>query len=424
MKRHFNSFALLVFLLAAAVAASGQTAWYPVVEKDSPTVVDVVLSDEEPHSVIVQILNSTPWEIQFNPSPQAYTIPDTSIAVAHLKNVVNTADRHANKSFMFAPVGVPNKIPGIPPGGGSAHPYSFVLSWDDYGGLVQYSSVFWTIKQVQYCFEDCNQIADVPLGLYMSRISPPKKPISDYLKAVIGMVKIIEDTIKIALGDWQAAFELAADFKDEATEAAFLESQKQTNDGVKMYVSSFPPPDVNADCYDTPKDVKCYPSAKDADGATDAEWGNGFGGPAAAEIVVLTHVRRGTSPTLGSLPVVMITVMRWQDYWNMQINGSTGALQGSRGALEPPEMAGWVSKLRPEVRAIFDQFRRLLNKHGVAGSDALKVALGGLNFEQRKALSLTMRDIWSGNDIKPAQQQFLHSLVVDLRLLLNEKGEG
>jgi len=421
MKRHFKSFAWLILLLAAAVAASGQTAWYPVVEKDSPTVVDVVLSDEEPHSVIVQILNSTPWEIQFNSSPQAYTIPNTSTAVAHLKDVVNTTDRHANKSFMFAPVGVPNKIPGIPPGGNtvSAHPYSFVLSWDDYGGLVQYSSVFWKIKQVQYCFDDCNQIADVPLGLYMSRISPPKKPISDYLKAVIDMVKIIESTVKIALGDWKAAFELAADFKDEATELAFLESQKQTNDGVKMYVSAFPPPDLNSDCYTTPADVQCYPSAKDADGATDAEWGNGFGGPAAAEIVVLTHVRRGISPTLGSLPVIMITVMRWQDYWDMQVNDSASAV-----ALQPPEMEGWVSKLRPEVRAIFDQLRRLLNKHGLAGADALKVALDALNFEQRKALSLTMRDVWSGKDLKPAQQQFLRSLVVNLRLMLNEKEEG
>ena len=210
MKLRLKSLALLVLLLAAAVAASGQYAWYPYVEADgTPTYVDLVYWDEWAASVIVQIVNATPWDIKFNPSPPPYNLPNGK-KVYHPEAMVNS-DRKTKKTFMFAPVGVPNTIPGSPvkyfpdvcddvvgcvpacngPGDPrkectakeqqANRPYSMVLAWDDHNGDASFNTAWFTIKGLQYCVGSTSctpKVADVPLGIYMSRISPPKPPIT------------------------------------------------------------------------------------------------------------------------------------------------------------------------------------------------------------------------------------------------------
>lgn len=447
MELKFKSLAVLVFLLAAAVAATGQTAWYPAYEKDKPTPADIVLWDGEPHSIIVQILNLTPYEIKYNPSPQDFTVD--GVKVAHLKDYVD-ANRYTNEGLMFAPVGVPNTIPGLPveafadlcntdactpapPESVNGRLYSMVLAWDDYAGDINYSSVFWSAKDVP---DRTGGYLDVPVGIYMSRISPSPPPISGIIKLVIGVVKVTVGTVKLATGTPSfktifEAFSLAKEFKDVDAEAATLANQKKGGEGYKMYVSSYTPPQANGSCYETPNDYKCYPSTRStagSDDGADAEWGPGIGGLANGSLVVTTHVLRGTSPgsspNWGSLPIVMITLMRDIDFWEAQIEDT--ANHAPLNAIPGP--GGVTVNVDPEVRAIFEQFRVIVQKHGVAASDAMKVAIASLNVDQRETLRSILRSFWSGQELsRPEinkQRQLLHSLVVKARLLLNEKEEG
>lgn len=451
MKRKFKRFALLVCPFLAAAAASGQTAWYPYVEADgTPTYVDLVVWDEWSASVVVQILNATPWDIQFNSSPALYTLPNGK-KVFNPAPTMNTTDRHEEKSFMFAPVGVPNTIPGSAakyfpdickavagcvaactgPGEPRAectekeqhpgHPYSMVFSWDDHQTDINFSTVWFKIKGLQYCIGSvgCDpQVADVPLGIYMSRISPPKPPITGYIRFAISVLKTIVDMVKWEPGDLLGAFELAKELGDTTSEAALLANQTKAGSGHKMYVSAFPPPDTSKTCYAAPEDNTCYPAADAADDATAAI--NSAGGAAQGSVVVMTHVMRSKSPTStepGSLPVVMITVMRYIDWLASDTHSAATTLTA-----QPPTEDG--VQLRPEVKTIVEQLRKLLNKHGLSGLDALRVAIAELTPVQRQTLPAVWRKLKAGEDITSADRQFLHSLVVNLRLALNEKEEG
>lgn len=433
---------MLVLLFLVAAAASGQTSYYPANQDTNPGV-DLVTWSGAAKSIVVQVLNLTPYDIQYN------TIPASLPGLASLKDVVDK-NRWLAKSFLFAPVGVPNFLPRVPaqatPGDPSydpnyvnnvTHPYSMVLAWDDDGGYVYKSSVFWKVKDVKYSV--CSpatgactwQVADVPLGLFMSRIAPKVAPESQFLAVLVGQLKTILSMVKIAKSPlnplvWYSAFTTEKELENQTE---FLARQMAVDEAGKMYVTAYAIPDMTTDCYQKNSlGYACAPSAAYADDATDAQWGEALGGPAASALMVTTHVLRGqksletwspwasdTPGRIGYLPIVMITIMTADQYAAGQCATlvQSDILQSELGA-----------RLTADVRANVQQLRKLLEKHGLLGLDALWSVVQQFNPDQRQFLREAVQAMAGGESLTNAQRQAFHRLIVDVRLALNEKKEG
>lgn len=439
MKHSFTMFGILAAPFLAAVAASGQTAWYPPsVTANEPLAPDLVLYDGEAHTIMVQIVNLTPYQINFVRTPEAYTLPGGQ-SVRTLDNRYDRTGIHSSSAFLFAPVGVPDLIPGAPTesfadlyppcyeneancaDNTASRPYSMLFSWHDYSTTpIPYSSVYWTIQGVSYQERDASgkyypATKNVTLGLFMSRINPSPALTTGYAEKLVQWIKIAIDSVKVASGSWQSSFTLV---KEIANLDVFHANQKASDNGIKMYVSAYPVPDMSTPCYTTPGSG-CYASTYVPDvntkDAVVAGWPYTIGGRAQEEITVTTHLLRGKKATFGSLPVVMVTVMRSTDYAAAVMTPPPGAVSSVPG--------GGVN-VTPDVRANFDQLRHLLEKHGLTGIDALKVAIGALTPDQRVTLREMLSSLLSGGPITNQQRQFLHQLIVDLRHLLNEEKEG
>ncbi len=445
MKRRFTRYVLLACPLLLVVAARGQTSYYPANQLTNPGV-DLLTYSGKAKSIVVQILNLTPYDIQYTP-PAPYSVD--GVPVASLKDMVDK-NRWLTKSFMFAPVGVPNYLPRVPPeaivGDPSyrpdyintvTHPYSMLFAWDDDGGFVSRSSVFWTVKDVKYSVcspttGTCTwQIADVPVGLFMSRIAPVVTPKSEFLAVLVGQLKTILSMVKIAKSPlnpltWYSAFTTE---KELANQAEFLARQMAVDEAGKMYVTAYAVPDMTTDCYSkNSTGYTCAPSAAYADDATYAQWSDSLGGPAASDLMVTTHVLRGRMAyetwstfgdpddpgRLGWLPIVMITIMTGDQYVAGQSAtlAQSDILESDVGAL-----------LTPDVRANIEQLRKLLEKHGSAGLDALWSVVRQRTAGERWFLRELVLAMARGNPLSNEQRQAFHRLVVDVRLALNEKEE-
>jgi len=437
MKHRFRRYGFPALLLVAAAAASGQTSYYPANQTTNPSV-DLLTYSGRAKSIVVQILNLSPYDIR-------YTTPAPVAGVESLKDMVDK-NRWLKKSFVFAPVGVPNFLPRVPPEaivGDPAyrpdyvntvtHPYSMVFAWDDNGGFVSKSSVFWTVEDVKY--QVCSttgciwHIANVPLGLFMSRIAPTTTPKSGGLALLVGQIKTIINMVKIAKSPlspfgWYGAYTTQTEL---ANEYELLARQMAEDEAGKMYVTAYAIPDMTTDCYKkNPTGYTCGPSAAYADDATDAQWSDVFGGPAASTLMVTTHVLRGQRALetwsgssdhgrIGYLPIVMVTIMTADQYAAGQCATlvQSNILQTELGA-----------RLTADVRANIEQLRRLLEKHGRLGLDALWSVVQQLNPEQRQFLRQVVQAMAGGQSLTNEQRQAFHRLIVDVRLALNEREEG
>ncbi|HEY3441246.1 MAG TPA: hypothetical protein VGK29_10860 [Paludibaculum sp.] len=443
MKYKLTCRTLLIIPVLLAGAASGQTSYYPYDQLNKPTPADLMVYGGRAKSVMVQVLNLTPYTIRFT-TPAPYNV--NGVAVSHLGDVTNR-NRETEKSFLFAPVGVPRVMAPVPvqtfpdlPGfdanyvNSSTRPYSMVFAWDDRNAFVKQSSVFWTIEGVRYykCNGCPTLTADVPLGLFMSRIAPEGSLRTGFLPVLVDVVKEAATFAKIAINplnplSWVKAF---MGIKELADDAAFAQRQQQSDEEGKMYMSAYAIPDIATTCYANISTSGCVPSAHYNDDAADAQWGYALGGYAAQEIMVTTHIIRGKRAeqswvenidgrrgSLGELGMVMITVMRSQDYV---------AAFAAHLANTPLARAGTPENLRltPDVRANVQQLRHLLEKHGLSGADALRVILGRLDTAERQHVSSILHTLRSGGALTNAERQYLHRLIVDLRHALNEKEEA
>ena len=110
MRHGLTRYVLLALALVLVAGASGQTKYYPHDQLSNPTPADLLTYSGIGRSIIVQILNLTPYRI-------TYKQPDPNwvdgVEVASLQNMTDKY-RWTKKSFMFAPVGVPEQIPGVP----------------------------------------------------------------------------------------------------------------------------------------------------------------------------------------------------------------------------------------------------------------------------------------------------------------------
>src|SRR5512146_1218744 len=253
-----------------------------------PTGVDLVSYGGNANTLVVQVVNVTPYPIQFK---------EASLSMQDQMD----QDRKTEKSFMIAPVGVPQLIPRAPeqafvlpylPNGQpnpdydpdyvntETRPYSFVLSWDDKGGYVEDNSLTWTIKGVE-CFEAyvnqhyCQPTEGVDLGVcrILKAATPPTagyywdlvKTILSRALSIVAVVIAPESPrtwTSFFLGTGsivdKSGFNLQQLTADEGSEDAAAQNEK-------WYIAAFPIPYKTVPCYTS--DPECTPTTDTGDDA-------------------------------------------------------------------------------------------------------------------------------------------------------------
>lgn len=197
----------IAFLLLLGARAQGQ---YVRPSSDPPTDSDLLAYDGQEKTVIVEIINATPYDIYLKDTslstPPPPPLTSTSVTAT---DQVDMQYRYAGvpRSFMFAPVGISRYIPGVPlealnnPDPNYRNtvtkPSTMVFSWDDHTGIIRDNWVKWTVKQVEYCtagYSDpsnrwiCTSTnhGDADLGLWMYRLEQhPDKVDSVFLPTFI-----------------------------------------------------------------------------------------------------------------------------------------------------------------------------------------------------------------------------------------------
>ncbi len=346
--RSIRHLVMAFLLVLPAVEAQGQGEYI----RQPPTSSDLYVHEGLQKTLVVQIVNLTPYDIQLKDTNLG-SIPSLSASSVSAADEDEMIDRSRNtkKSFMFAPVGLPRLIPALPPQSfdpdsgyynTESRSYSMVFSWDDRGGYVEDSWVKWTVQGVEYSKVIDGVLVpqdpvDVDVGLWMNRPKPEKESLKsgDFFlvsKAVFAafhtFALVVEWENPVAwIEEFVALSELGigvAEFEEENAEA---------DDGYQMYLASYVVPAATSSCILHPT---CYPqvwSSNPSIGATDGVasfWAGSetgyMAGAAEAALVVSTHLLRGHSApkcqgyrdpyqcTLGSLPILMITVWRAEDW--------------------------------------------------------------------------------------------------------------
>lgn len=316
-------FVALALMLGAASLASAQSI------SKGLTNSDLVQYAGNENSVAVLLLNLTPYTIDYASS----SMDDTGALTLD-------RNRKTKKSFMFASLGVPTRIPGLKRGsdGGyvkdlTVHPYPMVLSWDDRAGRnVDTTSVAWTVRDVCYITDPtCGLRKDTTLALWLTRQDPKPDLKSGFFTLTVDLVKLgLETAALVETGGasglaWVNAVLATEEVAKGATE--FGVENTKPDYGPRMYVSALPLP--SAACKAGPCSPTCMngigsgcqpgfatmdlaDATHDPDDAVSSQWGNSQAGDAAANLVVTTQLLRGAMPGkdayLGTVPVVTVVV--------------------------------------------------------------------------------------------------------------------
>ena len=445
-QRVTKTFPLLVLCLMLNSVGNAQYVHTP------PTGVDLVSYGGNANTLVVQVVNLTPYPIQFKSASDS--MQDQT-----------DQDRKTEKSFMFAPVGVPELIPEAPAQAfvlptndngqpnpdydpdyvnTETRPYSFVLSWDDKGGYVEDNWLTWTIKDVD-CLEDyvskryCEPTEDVDLGLFITRKAPTPLSAGFYWDLVKTILSRSLQIVGIVVAPespraWTSFFlgtggiSNAAGFNTQQTTAdeGSLDAGAQNE---KWYIASFPIPDLDVPCYTS--SPECTPTTDPGDDAVQAGW-NPMGGVVQQQIVVTTHLLRGQSAQhsskeyfcdydlaacrgkLGSVPIAMITIMTI-DQWLASVfpllgesNDASSILSSGRDLIS----AGNSGRLG---LAGIELIRSILQQHGREGLLTLVSVLRNLPLQQREAIREVVNARRSGTPLTPRQQALVHMVAVRLR---------
>jgi len=438
MKSTFRWHALALALVLPSIAIGQVTAlppdqaaqeYYPRTHAEAGyTPADMVMQDGFGRTGIFEILNLTPYTIRYTTS----SLSDQT-----------DRERHLNKAFMFAPVGLPSIIPpgatgsrgtvGIP----GTHPRMFVLSWNDYPGTVEKNPLNWVVQDVDYlnCIDRLDpstctkQKMNVYLGLWLSRVAPPDPLKSDVIADIFNIVNEVTSFLAYVVDPlnplgWWAMFSSTYTMTQDP---GFLEQQKAPGDGRKMYVSTYPLPNFDRECFQKNNSAtwvdsghtgepdtyfSCTPGTmvgESSDGYK-AQWADTDSGPAPAEIVVLTSVVRGKKVNLGehwlvlgSVPQVMITVMTATQYEA----GTLMALAQSR-----PPMAGEApGSIDLDKEKVVKEVRKFRDKYGIEGSRAALTVIAALAPSQRDYLREAVLTLLQRKPISKQEEKFLLDLI-------------
>jgi hypothetical protein len=291
----------VALLLLLGIAAEGQLTCaggpcYKRPAADPPTYSDLLAYDGQEKTIVVQIVNITPYDIQLkglsdadlHNTTLAPPLASSSVTATDINNMVNI-DRDNRKSFMFAPLGIPRFIPRAPAQAfehqylpsppypdktpnpnyiegwtnTETRPYTMVFSWDDHNGMRQDNWVKWTVKGVKYCTQPheyridnkdvwlCDDppgpntplgTRDVELGLWMYRIPNPPSKVESAL-----FPPMLKSTLNEALAlmglflepenplDWIHMFQATK----ELAETDFVPKNTEVDAGDKLYLASY-----------------------------------------------------------------------------------------------------------------------------------------------------------------------------------------
>jgi hypothetical protein len=456
-RRWFGLTGLLCFLLLATGARAQYQRPTPPADGGPPTSADLETYDGASRTLTVELLNLTPYDIQFTHNPGV----SWSITAADEAAMQDT-DPTSPKSFMFVPVGIPSLIPAAPaqdflnPGDPgydpnyvdtTTHPYPMVFSWDDRGGFKEDNWVTWTIKGVEFGCEanppGCvPQTQDIQLGLWMYRNKPTLSLSSSFLPTLAGVLKASFGVVRIIVDPanpvaW--AKEFLAIGKVGVKTYDWATANTQANDGNAMWVASYIIPNPKSPCV-LSTTLICAPSTMTVEtgDAVYSQWGASFAGPesangtaapvaAEADLIVSVHVFRGQrakqcDPTLypnkcplGSEPVVMITVMRPTEF-------DVGAL----GGVAADSSTLTASNVHTDPVRLFllqvgaGRIRQLLVKQGTVGLQLLRSVINGLTGDQRLVLRQMLRDMGSGRRPTLQERQVVHLIAAELQARLLE----
>ena len=356
----------VAFLLLAGAKAQGQYVRPP---SDPPTDSDLLAYDGQEKTVIIQIINATPYDIylkdtHFVPTPSSTPPPpstSTTVTAADQTEMLDK-DRHNEKSFMFAPTGIPWYIPGAPieafhnPDENYRNtftkPFTMAVTWDDHGGFLMDNWVKWTVNQVEYCTKghsdeqnkwicEDTRHGDVDLGMWMYRIQ--KQPdkvdsvffppfVKTFFAEAVALAGLVTDPLNPL--SWISMALATSDLAEGDSE--FMKDNAQADEGNKLYLASYVVPadtsfcaqvshtgtaDCNPalmalrrntctsdGCTETDKTGDAVASKWEADAAGACNWAGGCPtigqGPAfapEAELVVTVHLLR-SQPTPHCVP--------------------------------------------------------------------------------------------------------------------------
>ena len=318
---HWGFCLLLLLGFTAGLVADARAAEEYIPQH--PSVADLTFGHGKTKTVVIRLLNMTPYNITAESLPQ-------------LAGYTNT-NRSTHKSFMFAPLGIPTSVPGIKgtwtfdpvpdlyvftPSKDNVglHPYNFVVSWDDQGGYVTDSTLTWTVHDVYSAAHGIRK--DVPLRFWLTREKPSKALLGEVFAII---TKVIKTAVSLLTEPerplvWVEAFTAAKEISKDGEEA--FEAANESADGDKMYFSAYAVPEtcLGANCASlqtiTPSD-----SGETTD-AVDAQWASTTGS-VSSELVVTTQVLRGKldatpDKTHGwfdmRIPIVSVTVFTPEQY--------------------------------------------------------------------------------------------------------------
>jgi hypothetical protein len=461
----FGVISLLTFLPLLTVGAYAAEYERPMPSKGGqPTSADLQIYDGVSHSVTVQLLNLTPYDIEFD------YIPGVTWSITSQDEAMMQDDsRFVEKSFMFVPVGIPSLIPRVPeqnflgPGDPgydpdyldtTTHPYSMVFSWDDQGGFVEDNWVEWTIKEVEYLWcdrrnENCEpRTQDVPLGLWMYRNKPTFNLSSSFLPVLVDALALTFKTVGLVLTPesptaWMKEFLAVKELAQDSAE--FVKQNTQENDGNKMWVASYIIPNQTSQCVAAQQmGLTCNPeimtnvSDKTTGDAVYVHWSAEWAGPeepdgstsqyaAEQKLVVSVHVLRGQRAKqcdpafypkhcpLGSEPIVMITVMRSVDF-------KVGVLAGIAPNQTLPGQTPTSPVRQFLLQAGAGKIQQLLAKQGRPGLLLLRSILLELSPDQTNVLEQMSSHMAAGRRPTQQERQLVHFIGRELQARLHEAG--
>jgi hypothetical protein len=409
--------ALLAGTASLATATSKST---------TPTAVDLVQYGGYGSTVTVLLVNFTPYTLTYKTSSMEGT--DTLIGNRH---------RDQKKSFMFAPLGVPKSIPPIdtttvkdeggqtlylePHAQTNYHAYPFVVSWDDRNGMIEQTSITWTVKNVCYpsigtdattCQPNAGvQRQDVDLTMWFERQDETPRLASSLFRAVQDITKLAFETAALVESGgskvaWVCEFLALKETAEDVSE--FVKEQTSDDAGPKMYVSVMPLPDGTSDCVNaigpncmpSYTGLSCDASATPDDGAL-VQWATSTGGNPPSRLVVTYTLLRGNwdeDNYIGRSPIVAVTM--WDADWYSTAH-ATWRLEN------PCQQTAGVHRIQSHLR---QGGRRALR--------ALSRLMHSFDPQEREVFDATLRGLGSKHPLTEEQKEFLDQLA-----LAFEKGE-
>lgn len=381
---------LLLVALALGPAAPAD-AQYVRPTGTPPTPADLAMTQGRSKTVVVRMLNLTPYSIG----------QDSSQPVNDFKSLYEF-NRMTHETGMFAPVGYVNALNSMPgawendPETGWAyvpaspntetHPLSMLVSWEDQGGYVTDAAMGYAIHDVWNFSHGAT--ADVHLRLWFTRTKPSTGVHVGDFSLFSALVVEVADVMGLILEPenpiaWLDAFVASRELWSEGDEQLFDQENSEDDGTDKMYIAAYALPDG------CPTGYTCAPQyiyTTGGDSATDGvavQWASGTG-EHAANIVVSTYVIRGSEARgvnddngcCGTLPVVAIVVWT-SDQFLWAVNSYAAS-----GVARLPEGKRINSYLKQHRRQGYRDFAQLYNSLEPRERDAYTEIVTALLREQ------------------------------------------